>query len=247
MEIPTARIMREDSYRVGYTQVRPYRYYYAAISPFRRFEINLRITEALDNPAFEQSTGRDKAFDFRYQLLSEGRYLPAFTIGFMDPHGTRIYPSQYIVASKQIYPFDFTVGFGNGWFGKEPLPPQGEGIKLEIFSDTKEWLRQSQVFWGVQFAPSDKFALMFEYSPIKYHKQIRDPAQKNHFRDPVRSKYNFGIRYKPTKWSEIDLSYQRGSEIGLNASMGFEIGNPLITIYEAPYRENTLYRNNPLS
>ncbi len=35
MEIPTARIMRENSYRLGVSQVRPYRYYYGAISPLK--------------------------------------------------------------------------------------------------------------------------------------------------------------------------------------------------------------------
>lgn len=249
MEIPTARILKVDSYRIGASQIEPYRYYFGTVSPFKRLEFNLRVTEVIDVPAFDSSSGnfRDKAFDVKYQFVPEGKYMPALALGFMDPHGTRTYPSQYIVASKQIYPFDFTLGFGNGRFGDEPLSAQDEGIKLEMFSDPKDWFRDSNFFWGIQFAPSKNFALMVEYSPIKYHKQTRDPAQSVYFEDPVSSKYNFGLRYKPTEWSEIDLTYQRGEEIGVNISLAFDIGNPLIPIYDPIYREQPSARRNPLS
>ena len=48
MEIPTARVMNENSYRLGFSQIKPYRYYYGVISPVKRLEINGTITEALD-------------------------------------------------------------------------------------------------------------------------------------------------------------------------------------------------------
>ncbi len=248
LEIPDARVLKEGSYRLGISQIKPYRHYYGVISPLRGLEVGLGITEVIGVPAFSGYSGnyKDKAFDLKYQFFAEGKYMPAFAVGFMDPHGTRVYPSQYMVVSKQIYPFDFTIGFGNGIFGKRPLPSQGEGIELEMFSDTDGWLRDSQVFWGVQFVPSDKFGLIFEYSPIKYHEQTRDPAQSEYFKDPVASPFNFGLRYRPAKWAELDLSYQRGNEIGLNVSLAFDIGNPLIPIYDTPYKEAPAYRENPL-
>ncbi len=242
MEMPTARVMKENSYRLGGGQVMPYRYYYGTVSPLNGLEINGRITEVIGVPGFDQSYGnsygdyKDKAIDLKYRFFGEGKYTPALAIGFMDPHGTRLYPSQYVVASKQVYPFDFTLGFGNGRFGRKPLPEHGEGLGIEIFSNTGEWLSDSQVFWGVQFAPSDKFALMFEYSPVKYHEQTRDPARDKYFKEPVPSKYNFGLRYKPAKWSEIDISYQRGNQVGFNLSVGFDIGKPLIPLYDKIYK-----------
>lgn len=141
MEIPTARVMREDTYRVGASQVYPYRYYYVAFSPLPRIEVDGRITEVMGVRAFPNvqnssyGNDKDKALDLKLQLLSETKYLPAFSLGIMDPQGTRIYSSQYLVASKQIYPFDFTIGLGNGRFGKTPLPPSGEAFKAEIFSN----------------------------------------------------------------------------------------------------------------
>ena len=48
----------------------------------------------------------------------------------------------------------FTIGLGNGRFGKRPLPASNEGIKAEIFTEPKQWLKDSQLFWGIQFSPS---------------------------------------------------------------------------------------------
>src|SRR4030067_1757795 len=228
MEIPTARVMKENSFRLGFSEIKPYRYYYGVISPIKGLEIDGRITEISDVPALTPEYGnyKDKSLDFKYQLIPEGKYMPAIALGIMDPHGTRLLSSQYIAASKQIYPFDFTLGFGNGRFGKKPLPSTGEGIKLEILSNLRGWISDSQLFWGIQFAPSQKYALMFEYSPIKYHGQTTDPAQSRYFSEPVPSNYNIGLRWRPLKWTEIDLSYQRGNQIVISLSMTCDISTP---------------------
>ncbi len=251
MEIPTARVMKENSFRIGISQIKPYGYYYGTISPLKGLEIDGRITEIRGVPGFQlggpYGDYKDKAIDLKYQIFPEGKYMPAIALGIMDPHGTRIYSSQYIAASKQIYPFDFTLGFGNGRFGKKPLPSTGEGIKLEILSNLRGWISDSQLFWGIQFAPSQKYALMFEYSPIKYHGQTTDPAQSRYFSEPVPSNYNIGLRWRPLKWTEIDLSYQRGNQIGINLSMTFDIGKPIIPIYDMPYKEKPGDIVNPVS
>ncbi|RJR15470.1 MAG: hypothetical protein C4581_12095 [Nitrospiraceae bacterium] len=238
MEIPTARVIRENSYRIGFGDIRPYRYFYGTISPLRGLEAGGRITELLNVPSGleNQKNFKDKAVDFKFQFLPESRYLPALAVGIMDPHGTRVFPSQYIVASRQIYPFDFTLGFGNGRFGKNPLIANTENIKFEMLTDTKDWMKDSQFFWGIQFVPTEKLAFMVEYSPIKYDEQTADPAQRKYFEDPVPSKYNFGLRYRPVKWAELDLSYQRGNRIGAGVSFAFDIGVPLLPIYDPVFR-----------
>ncbi|HQB33486.1 MAG: hypothetical protein A4E59_00773 [Syntrophorhabdus sp. PtaB.Bin027] len=240
MEIPTARVMKENTYRFGFAEVSPYRYYYGALGLFPGLEVDGRVTEVVGVKAFETpSSGwyRDKAFDVKYRFLPESKYGPALALGIMDPQGTRLYPSQYLVASKQIYPFDFTIGFGNGRFGKKPLAPSNEDIKAEIFTDPKRWFKESQIFWGVQFSPSDRYSFMMEYSPIKFHKQISDPARRKYFDKAVPSGFNFGFRWKPFKWAEVDVSYQRGEQFSLNLSTLFEIGKPLIPIYDESYKE----------
>lgn len=247
MEIPTARVMKENTFRFGFSQIDPYRHFYGAISPIKGLEIDFRVTEILGTeitaPGWEgYGNTKGKTIDLKYQIIPEGKYLPAIGIGIMDPHGTRNYASQYLVASKPIYPFDFTLGFGNGRFGKKPLPSQGEGFKIEMFSDFRGWLRDSQFFWGIQFVSSDKYALMLEYNPIQYHKQTNDPAHDKYFKEPVSSKYNIGLRYNLWDWAKVDLTYQRGDTVGINISMPFEIGKPLRPIYDQPYKELLGYK-----
>ena len=248
MEIPTARLMKEDTYRFGAGQVYPYRYYYVAVSPIKGIEIDGRVTEIIGVSALASGYGnyKDKAFDAKFRLLEEGKYTPAIALGIMDPQGTRVYPSQYIVASKQVYPFDFTVGLGNGRFGKRPLSSSGDTLKAEIFTDPAGWLRDSRLFAGIQFSPSEKYSFMVEYNPILYQRQTYDPAQAVYFRKAVSSPLNFGFRWKPFKWSEIDVTYQRGSEIGVSFSTIFNLGKPFIPIYDHPYREKREDMFNPV-
>jgi hypothetical protein len=150
------------------------------------------------------------------------------------------------VFNKQIYPFDFTVGLGNGRLGKKVLPASDETFKFEMLNDPRTWWDDSQVFWGIQWAVSKHISLMVEYSQIKYEIQTSDPAQAKYFQKPVPSKYNYGLRWKPYRWGEIDLSYQRGEQVALNFSMNFDIGDPMVPIYEYPYKEKRTDRVKPV-
>ena len=226
----------------------PYRYYFIALSPIKGLEIGGRVTEIIGVKALQSGYGnyKDKALDIKYQFLEEGKYGPAVSLGIMDSQGTRLYASQYIAASKQIYPFDFTLGFGNGRFGKRPIISDSQGFQAEIFTDTRTWFKDSQFFWGIQCAPSEKFSLMMEYSPIRYEIQTQDPAQPKYFKEAPPSKFNYGLRLKPWSWTDIILSYQRGDTLGLNLSVAFDIGQPLMPIYDPPYKESKEDKTSPL-
>jgi hypothetical protein len=240
MEDPTARVMKEDTFRVGAGEVFPYRYFYGAMGLLKGLEVDGKVTEVIGVKALSANYGdeKDKSIDLKYQFLSEDMYLPALALGIRDPTGNRLYTGQYLVASKQIYPFDFTLGFGDGRFGKKPLiVPSTDFFGAEIFNHPREWAKEARPFWGIQFSPSEKYSLMMEYNPIKYNLQTPDPAQSKYFTRPIPLHYNFGLRWRPLTWTEVDLTFQRGNEIGLNFSMLFDIGQPLIPIYDKPYRE----------
>jgi hypothetical protein len=254
METPTARVLEPGKYRVGLSQIEPYRYYYGAISPIKGLEVDGRITEVIgvsvDTPnSIWKGYGneKDKAIDLKYQFISEGKYWPAVALGIMDPHGTRIYTGQYLVMSKQIYPFDFTIGMGNGRFGKQPLSNDAKEFGAEIFENQRQWWSDAQVFGGIEFAASSKLSFMVEYNPIKYEIQTGDPAQAKYFPNAVPSKINFGMRYKPVEWAQIDLSYQRGNQIGLSLSFNFDMGKPFIPIYDLSYTEKSQYKTDPIA
>jgi hypothetical protein len=239
-------MLAANRYRLGATQVRPYRYFFGTVGLFDRVEVTGRINEVLGIPTDTGSSSKDKAIDAKFRLLREGKYVPAVAVAVSDPHGTRIYASQAIVASKEFFPFDFSLGFGNGRLGRKSLPPQGEGFKIELLTDPRKWAREALPFGGVQFAATPWLTLLAEYSPIRYERQTTDPAQKKYFPTAVRSPFNVGARIKPLKWLEIDASWQRGNEIGVNASVAFDIGRPLAPIYDPPYRETAAASRAPL-
>jgi hypothetical protein len=253
MAVPTARVLDYGTYRVGAAQVHPYRYYYGAVSPLPGIEIDGRITEVIGVPGFANSPGygnyKDKAVDLKVRLIPEMKYFPAVALGLMDPHGTRIYSAQYVVASKQIFPFDFTFGFANGRYGKRELVAVGSGgedaVKVEIITNPRQWWEEADWFAGVQFSPVDWFSLMVEYDPTPYHTLQKDPA-RSYFPGAVRSKFNYGVRLKPWDWVELALSYQRGDTVGANLNLTFDLGQPLIPIVDAAYRETTEMRASPL-
>lgn len=244
-EVPTARVMTENRYRLGVSMIEPYRHYYGSVGIFRRLEVSGRVTEVIDVPG-PSGDVKDKAVDLKLQILREGKYFPAIAIAVLDPHGTRVYSSQAIVASKQVYPFDFTLGLGNGRLGGNPLQSEGEEFGLELFTRPGDWWSDARLFGGIQFAPSETFALAAEYSPISYHAQLTDPARDRYFREPVRSRINFGARWKPFRWAELDASFQRGNRIGVNLSVAFDIGKPLLPVYDPAYREPRDMRERPV-
>jgi len=249
-ETPTARMMSENRYRLGAAQVHPYRYYFGTVGLFDRLEMTGRVTEVIGVPGFndggQYGAYKDKAVDAKFLLLKERTFLPAVAVAISDPHGTRLYGSQAIVASKRIFPFDVSLGFGNGRLGKRPLPAQGEGFRIELLTDPRKWAREALPFGGVQYAATQWLSLLAEYSPIRYDRQTPDPAQSKYFPTAVRSPFNVGARVKPLRWLEIDASWQRGSEIGVTASVGFDIGRPLVPIHDPPYLETVEASRAPL-
>ncbi|HEY6096901.1 MAG TPA: YjbH domain-containing protein, partial [Candidatus Deferrimicrobium sp.] len=241
LETPNARVMKENRYRLGATQVYPYRFYYGTVGLFDRLEVTGWVTEVIGVPAFNNGSAygdtKDKAVDAKLLLLKEGEHLPALAVVITDPHGTRIYASQSIVASKRILDFDISLGFGNGRLGMRPLPAQGEGFKVELITDPGKWAREALPFGGIQYAATPWLSLLAEYSPIRYEVQTTDPAQPKYFTSAVPSRLNFGARIKPLRWLELDASYQRGNELGVSASVAFDIGRPLVPIYDPPPKD----------
>ena len=53
---------------------------------------------------------KDKSFDFKLRLWEEGYWLPQVAFGKRDIAGTGLFDGEYLVASKQAGPFDFTLG-----------------------------------------------------------------------------------------------------------------------------------------
>ena len=68
-------------------------------------------------------TFKDKSFNLKIKLIEETERSPELSIGFRDFIGTGKFSGEYVVTSKKIGDFDFTVGLGWGALS------ESEGIK----------------------------------------------------------------------------------------------------------------------
>jgi len=201
LEIPTARILGDGMLRFGAAQALPFRWYTGGMGVFPAVEFSGRLTQITNIPTNFPGYGsnKDKAFDIKYQAIPESKWLPAIALGYHDFHGTQLFEAQYIVFSKQIFPFDFTLGYG-----------------------TK---RLKGPFAGLEVALHPQLHFLTEYNPIDYEKDVRSARGVPQGAEwPV----NFGLRYKPYPGVHLGLSYQRGNEIGLSLHFQAQIGKPIL-------------------
>lgn len=229
LEMPNARVMEDWNMRLSLGYSDPYVYYSGALTLLPSLEIAGRMTQSINvdgGLGDEYGDYKDKNVDIKWQLFGEGELLPAFAIGANDIHGTGLYTSRYFVFSKQWSIFDFTLGYGQGRMGGEPIEQssaENSAATKFIFSGEKD----GKVFGGIRARITDHFSLIAEYDTIEYHKdaQTTITEEKN-------SNINYGLRYSEGGLT-LGLHYLRGDEIGLSAAVDFAM-KPA-TFYEPPY------------
>jgi hypothetical protein len=228
MEIPTARVIDDGAVRFGFSQDLPFRWYSGAIGIFPGMEIGGRLTELTNiegGIGSDYGNYKDKAFDIKYQILPESKYLPALAVGINDFHGTRLFPSEYIALSRQIFPFDLTIGLGT------------KRLKGNV---TSSLIEDVGVFGGIEWKIFDWVSLMAEYNPIEYENDRIKQAVPEGSESP----FNFGLRINALPAVGINLSYQRGTTIGFSCNLQFDLGKPLISKRADPRLWHPVDRRN---
>jgi hypothetical protein len=210
MEIPTARVLDDGEIRAGVSDAYPFRWYGGAIGVLPGLEADVRLTELLnikvDQPGFEDYVNfKDKALDLKYQILPESRLLPAIAIGLQDIQGTRLYKSKYLALSRQIFPFDLTIGVGT-----------------DRLKGNQDLFGKVGIFGGMELALHDRLNVMAEYNPIEYEKDKRVAVE-----DGARSRFNFGVRFRVLKGVDLGVSYQRGDTVGATLQVRTKLGEPI--------------------
>jgi len=212
MEIPTARVLEDGVMRMGFAQANPYRWFTGGMGIFPGLEFSGRYTELEGIPSGLGSLYgdyKDKAFDLKYQLLPESRRFPAIAMGLHDFHGTKLYPAEYLVLSRQFFPFDFTIGIGRKRLkGAVSLP----------FTD------DMGVFGGMEWALSKYVHVLVEYNPVEYEKDIPPRAVPEGAASPL----NIGLRFKILPGIDLGISYQRGDTLGLMGHIQAKLGQPIL-------------------
>ncbi|MDB9822436.1 YjbH domain-containing protein [Deltaproteobacteria bacterium] len=212
MEIPNARILGDGVVRVGAAQALPYRWYTGGMGILPGIEFTGRLSEMTNIPALGPGYGanKDKAFDLKYQILPESKEMPAIAIGINDFWGTRLFPGEYLVISRQYYPFDITLGIGS------------KRLKSSV---SLPFLDDFGIFGGIELALNERLHLMAEYNPIEYEKDIRGARAVP---EGAKSPINFGIRARLLAGINLGLSYQRGNTFGMSLHFLSELGEPVL-------------------
>lgn len=168
------------------------------------------------------STYYDRNFDLSYQILKEGRYVPAISIGLQDFVGTGLSSAEYIAATKNVSPrLKVTGGIGFGRLGSYGSfgQPFGSRAKIDIGTggnfNAKQWFRgNAAAFGGVEYQLSDKLVLKAEYSSDAYTEEAKRRGAFKHS-----SPFNFGVEYRPNSAFSVGGYYMYGSEVGINLTL----------------------------
>ena len=120
----------------------------------------------------------DRSFDAHISLLSEGKYVPAISLGLRDFIGTGWYSSEYIVGTKSFENLEITAGLGFGRLAERNLISNPLGVFSSRFDQrdpesvgkggtlgTINWFQgDAAIFFGIQYHVGDTMTLMSEYT-----------------------------------------------------------------------------------
>ena len=219
----------------------------------RQASIDFQITDRLSG-AFRygylegQSAGLtanyDRSFDLRYQVLREGRQMPAVTLGLTDFLGTGILSSEYVVASKHLGD-RFTVSGGIGW-GRlgtyngftNPLSVFSSGLKTrKATADSSAdagatggqveldrlFSGDAALFAGFDWRATDRLTLSAEYSSDAYVLEQSRTGYRQ--KTPI----NFSAKYRLRNGDQIGLHSFYGTHVALSYSHALAPGRPRLT------------------
>jgi hypothetical protein len=206
-------------------------------NPFDWMEVSLRYSDinTAKYSEFEFFSGdqtfKDKSFNLKVRLIEETDEFPELSLGFRDFIGTGRFSSEYIVSSKRIGDFDFTVGLGWGHLSSPDGITNpfididnrfnnrsfeiGKGGNLEF----KRWFTGKKVssFYGLEY--------LNKYSGIRF-KLDYDSSNSMNFRKE--SNYSFGLSIPASKFVDVNLFRHRGTSLGFGVSYKANYSKPFI-------------------
>lgn len=236
MQMPSARMMPEGELSLGVTNNDEYLHYHLSLQLFPWLETTVRYTQVHDllysqNDSFSGDTEyTDKGFDVKLRALKESNYLPEVSIGLRDFSGTGLFDGEYIAASKQIGPFDFTLGLGWGYLGNRAnlTGDKSSSIDCERNSDyngkggsfdiDRLFTGCTSIFGGIEYqTPYAPLTLKVEYDGNDYRSDF--PVTRGRISMPQATPWNVGAVYAMTDWAQLQLSYERGNTVTAGITM----------------------------
>ncbi|SJL83527.1 YjbH domain-containing protein [Vibrio palustris] len=242
MQMPSARMMPEGELSLGVTNNAEYLHYHLSLQLFPWLETTARYTQVHDllysqSESFSGDTEyTDKSFDVKLRVLKEGYYLPALSVGLRDFGGTGLFDGEFIAASKQVGPFDFTLGLGWGYIGNRANLTGDNSVSVDCqrnsgykgnggsFDIDRLFTGCTSVFGGIEYqTPYAPLSLKIEYDGNDYRSDF--PVTRGRISMPQPTPWNFGAVYAFTNWGQLQVSYERGNTVTAGFTMHTNLSN----------------------
>ena len=226
LQMPNARFQDDGELNFGASVVDPYRRYFFTLQGLPWLEGTFRYTDITNqrNPGSRESgrsqSTKDRGIDLKVLLLEESRHNAQVAVGLRDILGTSLFGSEFLVASRRHYNWDFTLGMAWGNAGSRGHLSNPLGRLNDKFKDrgsgnseggqlTFNYFQGDDValFGGIEYlTPLDGLRLKVEYDGNDYQSE---PFGNQFETDlPV----NFGAEYDLFPWFRIAAGFERGNE-----------------------------------
>ncbi len=211
-------------------------------TPFDWMEVSLRYA---DVNLFKYSnyfsfsgnqSYKDKSFNLKLRLIKESDIFPELSVGFRDFIGTGRFSGEYIVSSKKIGDFDFTVGLGFG-----ALSSPSDGIDNPFIDLDDSFANRGYVdSIGGNFGLSNWFRgykassfYGFEYTNKRSGIRFKVDYDTSELFDSFsimrkKSFYNLGLAIPLGDFVDVNLFRIRGQDLGLSVSYKANYSKELI-------------------
>ena len=168
----------------------------------------------------------DRNYEIKARLWEESYLLPEVSVGIRDLIGTGVFGAEYVVANKQMGPWDFTLGLGwgnlagDGMFDnplsivddrfdtRERSGEQGGTLQTNTFFSGDK----ASLFGGVSYQFSDyPITALLEYNPNPFI-----TGQSGYDRTPADKPWSLGVTWQPEPDLSVTFSYRHLEMFGVN-------------------------------
>ena len=189
----------------------------------------------------------DRNYEVKFKLWSEKKYRPQVAVGIRDLVGTGVFGSEYLVASKAINNFDFTVGMGWGRLAGDghasnpmiqlsesfEFRDQNTGLGGKVAKDSFFSGEQVGFFGGATYNfEALPLTAILEYNPDQYgwEQSLGGAAPKS----PISA----AVKWDAAPGVSLTLSRQHGQEWGAEFSVALD------TLSRLPKPANRQFRSS---
>lgn len=233
LQMPSARMHDDGEFSLNGFFNDDYRRYSLSLQLFPWLETTIRYSDIRsqlysNHPGFSGGqTLKDKGVDAKFRLWQESRWLPQLAFGVRDFAGTGLFDAEYLVASKQAGPLDFTLGLGWGYLGTRDNVPNpfceaadrfcsrdgGTRGRGGSFDYQRMFKGPSALFGGVEYhTPWQPLRLKLEYDGNDYKNDVAGNLAP---KTPI----NVGAAYRAFDWLDLHLGFERGDTLSLGVTM----------------------------